>query len=362
VMNAQEHEPGRVKWAREVIGRQLKQLVRLVDDLLDVSRITRGKIDLKVETLDAGAVIAAAVETSRPNVDQQGHTLTTLVPPEPIRLRGDFARVAQVLANLINNAAKYTPRGGRISVSAEREDREVIFRVRDSGVGIPEQFLGTIFEPFTQVDRTLDRSQGGLGIGLTLVRSLVEMQGGSVRAISGGRDQGSEFVVRLPAPAEADLPRTAPEAAARVDMSAAGLRVLVVDDNRDVADTTATILRLSGCDTHVAYDGHTGLEAVERLNPDAILLDIGLPGLDGYQVAERLRAQPAHRRTLVVAVSGYGQEEDRARSKAAGFDYHVVKPIDPVVITGLLGSLRESRTPALLPENVVHFPARRIAD
>jgi len=362
VMNAQEHEPGRVKWAREVIGRQLKQLVRLVDDLLDVSRITRGKIDLKVETLDAGAVIAAAVETSRPNVDQQGHTLTTLVPPEPIRLRGDFARVAQVLANLINNAAKYTPRGGRISVSAEREDREVIFRVRDSGVGIPEQFLGTIFEPFTQVDRTLDRSQGGLGIGLTLVRSLVEMQGGSVRAISGGRDQGSEFVVRLPAPAEADLPRTAPEAAARVDMSAAGLRVLVVDDNRDVADTTATILRLSGCDTHVAYDGHTGLEAVERLNPDAILLDIGLPGLDGYQVAERLRAQPAHRRTLVVAVSGYGQEEDRARSKAAGFDYHVVKPINPVVITGLLGSLRESRTPALLPENVVHFPARRIAD
>jgi signal transduction histidine kinase/DNA-binding response OmpR family regulator len=362
VMNAQEHDPARLKWAREVIGRQLKQLVRLVDDLLDVSRITRGKIDLKLETLDAAAVIAAAVETSRPNVDQQDHALTILLPPESIRLRGDFARVAQVLANLINNAAKYTPRGGRVSVSAEREGHEVVFRVRDSGVGIPEQFLGTIFEPFTQVDRTLDRAQGGLGIGLTLVRSLVDMQGGSVTVTSAGRDQGSEFAVRLPAPADADPAAGGVDTPYRPDVSAAGLRVLVVDDNRDVADTTATILRLSGCDTHVAYDGHAGLEAVTRLQPDAVLLDIGLPGLDGYQVAERLRAQPMHRRTLVVAVSGYGQEEDRARSKAAGFDYHVVKPIDPAVITGLLGSLRESRTPTMLPENVVHFPARRIAD
>jgi CheY-like chemotaxis protein len=310
-----------------------------------VSRITRGKIDLKLETLDAAGVIAAAVETSRPNVDQQDHALTILLPPESIRLRGDFARVAQVLANLINNAAKYTPRGGRVSVSAEREGQEVVFRVRDSGVGIPEQFLGTIFEPFTQVDRTLDRAQGG-----------------RVTVTSAGRDQGSEFAVRLPAPADAHPAPAGADTPYRPDVSAAGLRVLVVDDNRDVADTTATILRLSGCDTHVAYDGHAGLEAVTRLQPDAVLLDIGLPGLDGYQVAERLRAQPMHRRTLVVAVSGYGQEEDRARSKAAGFDYHVVKPIDPAVITGLLGSLRESRTPTMLPENVVHFPARRIAD
>jgi signal transduction histidine kinase/DNA-binding response OmpR family regulator len=362
LLNTQEQDPGRLKWARDVIARQLKQLVRLVDDLLDVSRITRGKIELKDEVLDAAAVIAAAVETSRPNVDQLEHTLTTLVPPQPLRLHGDFARVSQVLANLINNAAKYTPRGGRIAVTAEREGDNVVFRVRDSGVGIPHEYLRTIFEPFTQVDQTLDRSQGGLGIGLTLVRSLVEMQGGSVEAFSAGRDQGSELVVRLPAVGDDAIGPIRVDASARVEASAAGLRVLVVDDNRDVADTTATILRLSGCDTHVAYDGAAGIEAVERLHPDAVLLDIGLPGLDGYQVAERMRRHPAHRRTLVVAVSGYGQEEDRARSMAAGFDYHVVKPIDPVVITGLLASLREGQVPGALPENVVHFPTRRAAE
>jgi signal transduction histidine kinase/ActR/RegA family two-component response regulator len=362
LMNVQENDPNRLKWARDVIGRQLKQLVRLVDDLLDMSRITRGKIDLKLETLDASTVIAAAVETSRPNVDHQGHTLSILLPPDPIRMRGDYARVSQVLANLINNAAKYTPRGGRISVSAERDGHDVVYRVRDSGVGIPSEFLATIFEPFTQVDRTLDRSQGGLGIGLTLVRSLVEMQGGMVTAHSAGRDQGSEFVVRFPALRDSDAPMVVPDAVYRSEVTAVGLRVLVVDDNRDVAETTATILRLSGCDTHVAFDGRSGLDAIERLQPDAVLLDIGLPGLDGYQVVERLRSLPAHRRTLVVAVSGYGQEEDRARSKAAGFDYHVVKPIDPVVITGLLASLRQGGVPPQLPENVVHFPARRAVE
>jgi CheY-like chemotaxis protein len=249
-----------------------------------------------------------------------------------------------------------------MAAMAEREGAEVVFRVRDSGMGIPGEFLSTIFEPFTQVDRTLDRSQGGLGIGLTLVRSLVQMQGGTVSAHSAGRDQGSEFVVRFAAAPERAPATPAAEAHGRVEPLAAGLRVLVVDDNRDVADTTATILRLSGCDTHVAYDGPAGLDAVERLQPDAVLLDIGLPGLDGYQVAERMRAHPVHRKILVVAVSGYGQEEDRIRSKAAGFDYHVVKPIDPAVINGLLGSLRESRAPALLPENVVHFPARRAVE
>jgi len=362
LLNVQEHDPSRLRWARDIIGRQLKQLVRLVDDLLDVSSITRGKIDLKLDSIDAASVVAAAVETSRPNVDALEHALTILLPPTSVQMRGDFARVSQVLANLINNAAKYTPHGGRVSVAAGREGQDLVFRVCDSGMGIPAEYLSTIFEPFTQVDRTLDRSQGGLGIGLTLVRSLVQMQGGTVSAHSAGRDQGSEFVVRFPALSDDHAPAPLPDAHARPEVSAAGLRVLVVDYNRDVADTTATILRLSGCDTHVAYDGRTGLEAVERLQPDAVLLDIGLPGLDGYQVAERLRAQPAHRKTLVVAVSGYGQEEDRIRSKAAGFDYHVVKPIDPAVINGLLGSLRENRPPALLPENVVHFPARRAVE
>jgi len=362
LLNVQEQDPVRTRWARDVIGRQLKQLVRLVDDLLDVSRITRGKIELKLDTIDAAAVVSAAVETSRPNVDQLDHTLTVMLPQTPLRMRGDFARVSQVLANLINNAAKYTPRGGRILLSAEHDGDELVFRVRDSGVGIPAEFLETIFLPFTQVDRTLDRSQGGLGIGLTLVRSLVEMQGGSVAAHSAGRDQGSEFVVRFPALADRAPTPAAADVPTRTDADATGLRVLVVDDNRDVADTTATILRLSGCDTHVAYDGREGLDAIDRLQPDAVLLDIGLPGLDGFQVAERIRANPRHRGTLVVAVSGYGQEEDRARSRAAGFDYHVVKPIDLAVINGLLGSLRESRPAAALPENVVHFPARRTAD
>ena len=205
LLNLQEQDPARLRWAREVIGRQLKQLVRLVDDLLDVSRITRGKIELKLDTIDAAAVVSAAVETSRPNVDQLDHTLTVMLPQKPLRMRGDFARVSQVLANLINNAAKYTPRGGRILLSAEREEEELVFRVRDSGVGIPAEFLDTIFQPFTQVDRTLDRSQGGLGIGLTLVRSLVDMQGGSVKAHSAGRDQGSEFVVRFPVLADREL-------------------------------------------------------------------------------------------------------------------------------------------------------------
>jgi CheY-like chemotaxis protein len=327
-----------------------------------VSRITRGKIELKSEVIDAAAVIGAAVETSRPNVDQLGHVLTTLVPPIPLRMRGDFARVAQVLANLINNAAKYTPRAGRIAVSAERDGGELVFRVRDSGVGIRAEHLRSIFEPFTQVDQTLDRSQGGLGIGLTLVRSLVEMQGGAVQAFSAGRDQGSELVVRFPALPEETLAPIAVEPVRVAEAMPAGLRVLVVDDNRDVAETTATVLRLSGCETHVAYDGPAGIEAVERLQPDAVLLDIGLPGLDGYQVVERMRRDPAHRRTLVVAVSGYGQEDDRARSMAAGFDYHVVKPIDPAVITGLLASLREGQVPSALPENVVRFPPRRVAD
>jgi CheY-like chemotaxis protein/anti-sigma regulatory factor (Ser/Thr protein kinase) len=345
-----------------VIGRQLKQLVRLVDDLLDVSRITRGKIELKIETIDAAEVVVAAVETSRPLVDALEHTLTVLLPPERLLLRGDFARVAQVLANLINNAAKYTDRGGRISLTVARQGAEIVFRVRDTGMGIARDQLAAIFEPFTQIDRTLDRSQGGLGIGLTLVRRLVEMQDGSVRAESEGLGHGSEFTVALPAANPArDAGAGSRESARLSPMPALDLSVLVVDDNRDVAESTAVLLRLAGCDTHVVYDGDEALRAMARVRPDAVLLDIGLPRMNGYQVAERIRAEPDYRRTLIVAVSGYGQEEHRLQSQRSGFDYHIVKPIDPPLLTGLLASLWSHRS-ATGPENVVSFPARSTAE
>jgi signal transduction histidine kinase len=345
ILRVSEGDPGKLDWARELIARQLKQLVRLVDDLLDVSRITRGKIELKIGPVDVAQVAAAAIETSRPNIDGNRHTLSVQLPSEPLHVRGDFARVSQILSNVINNAAKYTPKGGRITLTAAREEDTVVFRVRDSGVGIPPEFLTSIFDPFTQVDRTLARSHGGLGIGLTLVRRLVEMQHGSVTVRSEGRNRGSEFTVRLPL---ADLADARPEdAAPREGPSPAGLRVLVVDDNRDVADSTASVMRMNGCDVHVAYDGKAALESVQRLRPDAVLLDIGLPAIDGYLVAEHIRAQPENGRTMIVAVSGYGQEQDRVRSKSVGFDYHLVKPIDPTLLAGLVGSLRVSRDAAL---------------
>jgi len=338
IMRVSGDEPAKIAWARDIIARQLKQLVRLVDDLLDVSRITRGKIELKMGVVNVQQVVSAAIETSKPNVDGHRHALSIQLPAETLHVQGDFARVSQVLSNLINNAAKYTPRGGRISVSAAREDDAVAFRVRDSGVGIPAEYLATIFDPFTQVDRSLARSNGGLGIGLTLVRRLVEMQNGTVVARSEGRNRGSEFTVRLPvavvAASEADA------SASREPPSPAGLRVLIVDDNRDVADSTASVMRMNGCDVHVAYDGKAAIESVQRLKPDAVLLDIGLPMFDGYLVAEHIRAQPDNEGTMLVAVSGYGQEQDRARSKSVGFDYHVVKPIDPAALASLIGSLR----------------------
>jgi CheY-like chemotaxis protein len=284
-----------------------------------------------------------------------------MLPGEQLSVKGDFARIAQALANLINNAAKYTERGGRIAVNVVQEGDEIVFRVRDSGVGIPPEFLRSIFEPFTQVERSLDRSQGGLGIGLTLVRRLVELQGGSVTAHSGGKDQGSEFTIRLPAARK----RANTEVAVRSDTapraSTGGICVLVVDDNRDVAESTAMVLRMAGCEVHVTNDGPSALATMPRLRPDAVLLDIGLPGMDGYEVAAQIRNDPSYRRTLVVAVSGYGQDEYRARSSQAGFDYHVVKPISPGMLTGLLGSLRGNKPPPSA-ENVLSFPARRVAD
>jgi signal transduction histidine kinase/DNA-binding response OmpR family regulator len=361
VLQACDKDSSKREWAIGVIGRQLKQLVRLVDDLLDVSRITRGKIDLKIEVIDVGKVVAAAVETSRPFIDAFEHTLNVLLPPEPLALKGDFARVAQILANLINNAAKYTDKGGRVSLTAALEGTEVVFRVRDTGMGIPPELLSHIFEPFTQLDQTLDRSQGGLGIGLTLVRRLVEMQGGRVFACSEGPNRGSEFAVRLPAAESAPWTKRADKESNRGSELAPGLQVLIVDDNRDVAESTAALLRLEGCVVHLAHDGEEALRMVRGLHPTAVLLDIGLPKMNGFEVAERIRCEPELGDVLIVGLSGYGQEEHRLRSKQAGFDHHIVKPIEPNILTGLLASLRSPRT-GPSPDNVVSFPQRKTAE
>ena len=347
VLSTSDPDPAKLSWAREVIGRQLRQLIRLVDDLLDVARITRGKIELKIESLDVARVVAAAVETSRPTVDALQHELTVSLPPEPLRVMGDFTRVAQVLANIVNNAAKYTDKGGRIHVAAAREGAEIVFRVRDSGLGIPRELLKTIFEPFTQIGRTLDRAQGGLGIGLTLAQRLVEMQGGSVAAFSEGADRGSEFTVRLPAasvtrPVEVIAPESVLEAPL-------DLNVLIVDDNRDVADSTALLLRAAGCTVHLAYDGEEAVRSARKLRPDAVLLDIGLPKIDGYQVAERIRAEQGDRATFIVALSGYGHDEHVRQAARAGFDCHVVKPVDPAALTGLLASRCPGKGPSSAP-------------
>jgi signal transduction histidine kinase/DNA-binding response OmpR family regulator len=352
VLRLQGDDRTRRAWAQEVIDRQVKHLVRLVDDLLDLSRITRGKVRLKMAPVEAAAVVAQAIEASRPIIEARRHRLEVTVAPEPLWINGDADRLAQVLTNLLNNAAKYTDEGGRIWLTAGREQRWVVWRVRDTGVGIPGEMLSAVFNLFTQADRSLDRSQGGLGIGLTLVRRLVEMQGGSVQAFSEGVGKGSEFVVRLPALVEEGLEDT-PRAVEPV-MPHACCRVLVVDDHRDSGQSLAALLRLGGMDVRVAHDGSAALETAQTFGPEVVLLDIGLPGMDGYEVARRLRAQPSTRDAVLVAVTGYGQDEDRERSRQAGFEYHLVKPVD----LGTLQTVIASRPRKVLAVPTSGEPAR----
>jgi signal transduction histidine kinase/DNA-binding response OmpR family regulator len=321
-----------------MIDRQVQHLVRLVDDLLDLSRITRGKIRLQTEPIEAGAVVARAVETSRPLIEARKHQLQVSLPPEPLRVQADPVRLAQVLANLLNNAAKYTEEGGRIWMTVERRDSEAVFQVRDTGVGIPPEMLATVFDPFTQVERSLDRSQGGLGIGLTLVRRLVELHGGTVEASSAGPNQGSEFVVRLPALAAEQLTAPALNGGSHTNGAADACRVLLVDDNRDGAESLAMLLRLSGHEVRVCNDGPAALVAASEFRPDVVLLDIGLPGMDGFEVARRLRQRSELENVMLVALTGYGQEEDRRKAQQCGFDHHLVKPADPAALTALFAA------------------------
>jgi CheY-like chemotaxis protein/anti-sigma regulatory factor (Ser/Thr protein kinase) len=325
-----------IVWARDVIARQTGQLTRLVDDLLDVSRITRGKLTLLQRPLDVAGVVAQAVETSRPLLDARRHQLTLHVPAEAVRVRGDAARLAQVISNLLNNAAKYTPDGGRIVLTVEREPSDVVMTVTDNGLGIPAEMLGRVFDLFSQFE-SRDQSQGGIGIGLTLVKRLVELHGGTVEARSAGRGRGSTFVVRLPAwDGEVEAAPTVPSAAAR--QPPARHRVLVVDDNVDTADALSRILQLQDQEVSVAHDGQTALQMADTMQPEIVFLDLELPRLSGFEVARRLREEcPA--RPLLIATTGFGQDEDRRRTAEAGFDHHLVKPIDPEQLRSLLASL-----------------------
>jgi PAS domain S-box-containing protein len=314
----------------EMLSRQVQQMARLVDDLLDASRITQGKITLQQEPLELMAVVARAIETSRPQINARGHRLSVGMPEEPIRVRGDLTRLVQVFGNVLNNAAKYTPKGGHIHVSATQLEGQVELRVRDNGVGIEAQLLPRVFDLFSQADQTLERSEGGLGIGLALVRRIVELHQGEVEAFSAGSGAGSEFVVRLPVLREGLIERKVPRAVVPVRPK----KILVVDDNRDCAESLAALLRMDGHETATAFDGQEALVAVRLLAPEVILLDIGLPGINGYQVADRLRELGSPAR--LVALTGYGQPEDRERAQQVGFHYHLVKPVDPDALARVL--------------------------
>ncbi|HEX2474753.1 MAG TPA: GAF domain-containing protein, partial [Lacipirellulaceae bacterium] len=330
---------------REVMERQVDQLVRLVDDLLDVSRVMRGKVELRKQPVELASVIARGVETAMPLIEVQGHELSVCVPPESLMLDADAVRLAQVIGNLLTNAAKYTESRGRICLSADRDDGHVSLRIRDNGIGIEADMLPHVFDLFVQVDKAAARSQGGLGIGLTLVKNLVEMHGGTVEAKSAGLGKGSEFIVRLP------LSRIKPEKDSaddrngrpHVDSCAPGHRVLVVDDNEDAANSLAVLLRLKGHQVEVAHHGPAALEIAQNYRPEMIFLDIGMPGMDGYEVARRLREHPDLKDVVLAALTGWGQQEDRRRSAEAGFDHHLVKPPEPKLVETLLGDLGQRK-------------------
>lgn len=324
-----------------MLERQVGHMVRLIDDLLDLSRITNGKIQLCKEPIDIRAAVRDAAETSRPRIEERGHDLTVTLPSTPVFVDGDRTRLAQVFSNLLNNSAKFTEPGGRISLTAERQGSDVVVKVRDNGVGISTELLPHIFEMFTQAqakaNRSVMRSEGGLGIGLNLVHKLVEMHGGSVEAHSAGTGEGTEFVVRLSALLSGHSPRERDAAGGK--QCSAPFRVLVVDDNKDTADSLAVLLQVKGHDTRIAYDGLKAVEAAATFRPDVVLLDIGLPKLSGYDVARRIRHQPWGESVVLIAQTGWGQEEDKIQAQDAGFNFHLVKPLDIAALENLLAGL-----------------------
>ncbi len=338
IMRRIEENVPELQKMRGVIHRAVEQLTRLVDDLLEVSRVTRGKIRFVKERTDVASVVNRAVETTRPAIEARRHELTVSLPPQGIELEADAVRLAQALTNVLNNAAKFTDPGGQISLSVAREGEEAVFGVRDTGIGMAPEMLDKVFELFVQEERSLDRPHGGLGLGLSLVRALVEMHGGTVKASSDGPGKGTEVVIRVPASSRASDP--VPPRPAPPPPDSGKHRVLVVDDSRDIAETIAEALQMGGHEVRVAFDGRMTLDAVAAgFRPEIVFLDIGLPGMDGYEVARRLRGLPGLDGVIFVALTGYGQEQDRQRSKEAGFDHHLVKPVDLDGVEGLLASL-----------------------
>ncbi len=332
-----------------VVDRQVQHLARLVDDLLDVARIMRGKIQLRPVRVDLNTILARAVETSKPMVEARKHKLQVLLPLQPLELEGDPIRLSQVFSNLLNNAAKFTEEGGNICLQAEVSEAEaqpaVLVRVRDSGIGMSADVLPRVFDLFAQADSSLDRSWGGLGIGLTLVRRLVELHGGSVRAASAGPGKGSEFVVRLPL-AQSRPAAQVPEPPA--PGKAPCRRILLVDDNVDSAEMLAKLLKLDGQDVRTAHDGSAALDLAASFKPEIILLDIGLPGMNGYEVARRIRKLAGLENVLLAALTGYSQEEDRRQSRDAGFNFHLVKPVTLKLLKKLLVDPKNLKDEALL--------------
>src|SRR5882672_6126481 len=322
------------------LTRQAQHMVRLVDDLLDVSRITRGKIELRRSRVDVAAIVASAVETARPVIDAGGHALTVRLPERPLIVDADASRLSQVLSNLLNNAAKYMEPGGEITIEASREDGEAVVSVVDCGIGIPPELLERIFDLFTQADQSMERSHSGLGVGLTIAKRLVEMHDGTVIARSAGADRGSELVVRLPICADQEL---APEPAADAEPEAVPRRVLVIDDNESVLKSLCLLLKALGHEVRGANNGHAGVALGAEFRPEAVLLDLAMPQVSGFETARLLREQPWGRDVVLVALSGWGQEEHRQRTKQAGFDHHFVKPIDGRQLQALLADLERVR-------------------
>ncbi len=326
-----------VEQAVATMERQVDQMVHLVDDLLDVARISRGKIELRRERVELAGIVQQAVELCRPLAENMRHELHVSLPREPLHLQADAVRLSQVLGNLIHNACKYTEPGGRIELVAEPDDGELVVTVKDTGIGIPPEMLPRVFEMFTQVDQTRERAQGGLGIGLTLAKELVEMHGGTIEARSEGRGRGTEVIVRLPLITEQQSGRE--RAPSQPGHASPVWRILVVDDNEDSAESLSMLLRLQGHDSSTAHDGPRAIELAEQIRPELVLLDIGLPRMDGLEVCRRIREQAWGRSMIVVALTGWGQDEDRISSKEAGFDHHLVKPVQFAELTRMIASL-----------------------
>ncbi len=347
VLRQAPDDPSLVQFAGNMVERQVRHMARLIDDLLDVSRLTHGKVRLRPERVDLSALAERAAESVRPLMQERGHRFTVNAPQRPICLEADPVRIEQVLVNLLNNAAEFTDAGGHVELTIAREGTEAVIRVRDDGAGIAPDLLPRVFDLFAQADTSLDRSGGGLGIGLTLVKRLVTLHGGTIRVDSEGAGRGSEFTVRLPAPGDPpdEAGTSGPHAAEQ-----AALRMLVVDDNVDMAMSLSIILQMHGHKVEMAHDGSAALEICRARDFEVILLDIGLPSIDGYEVARRIREQGGESRPLLVGISGYGFEADHRRAREAGFDLYLVKPVDPRLLESMLEqSTRDAVHPGALP-------------